>query len=159
MTGADIAQNELGLTGDGVRVAVMDTGIDYDNPSLGGTGTDADTNSDDASLNGFPNSRVDHRLGLRRRRVQREHVGSRVQPDAGAGSAIPDDCQGHGTHVAGIVGANGAIRGVAPGVDFGAYRVFGCNGSTTADIMLAAMERGARRWHGHPEHVDRRRRS
>src|SRR4051812_20503844 len=29
MTRADIAQNELGLTGSGVRVAVMDTGIDY----------------------------------------------------------------------------------------------------------------------------------
>ncbi|MGH8078779.1 MAG: S8 family serine peptidase, partial [Lysobacter sp.] len=31
--------------------------------------------------------------------------------------------------------------GVAPNVDLGAYRVFGCDGSTTADIMLAAMER------------------
>jgi hypothetical protein len=30
---------------------------------------------------------------------------------------------------------------VAPDVTFGAYRVFGCTGSTTADIMLAAMER------------------
>jgi minor extracellular serine protease Vpr len=30
---------------------------------------------------------------------------------------------------------------VAPGVTFGAYRVFGCDGSTDTDIMLAAMER------------------
>ena len=36
MTGADIAQNDLGLTGRGVRVAVMDTGIDFDHPDLGG---------------------------------------------------------------------------------------------------------------------------
>ena len=36
MTGADIAQNELGLTGEGVKVAVMDTGIDLDHPDLGG---------------------------------------------------------------------------------------------------------------------------
>src|SRR4029434_7658576 len=36
MTGADIAQNELGLTGAGVKVAVMDTGIDYDHADLGG---------------------------------------------------------------------------------------------------------------------------
>ena len=27
-----------------------------------------------------------------------------------------------------------------PGVTFHAYRVFGCEGSTTSDIMLAAME-------------------
>ncbi|HAX81260.1 MAG TPA: peptidase S8, partial [Actinobacteria bacterium] len=52
-----------------------------------------------------------------------------------------DDCQGHGTHVSGIVGANGEVIGVAPDVTFGAYRVFGCDGSTTADIMIAAMER------------------
>ena len=125
-TGADIAQNTLGLTGAGVKVAVMDTGIDYDHPDLGGcfgagcrvfTGWDFvgdDFNADDTSPTYNPIATPD---------------------------PIPDDCNGHGTHVAGIVGANGAIRGVAPGVTFGAYRVFGCNGSTTSDIMIAAMER------------------
>ena len=34
MVQADIAQNELGLTGQGVRVAIMDTGIDFDHPDL-----------------------------------------------------------------------------------------------------------------------------
>ncbi len=53
----------------------------------------------------------------------------------------PDDCNGHGTHVSGIIGANGVVKGVAPDVRFRAYRVFGCEGSTTSDIMLAAMER------------------
>ena len=33
-TGADIAQNELGFTGAGIKVAVMDTGLDYDHPAL-----------------------------------------------------------------------------------------------------------------------------
>src|SRR5262249_21306838 len=47
---------------------------------------------------------------------------------------------GHGTHVAGIVGAHGTITGVAPGVVFGAYRVFGCGGSTSDDVIIAALE-------------------
>jgi subtilisin family serine protease len=129
MSGADQAQ-AAGWTGAGVKVAVMDTGIDWNHPDLGGcfgagcrvsTGFDfvgdsfnADENS--SAYNPTPN------------------------PDPN-----PDDCNGHGTHVAGIVGASpaaaGGARGVAPGVTFGAYRVFGCEGSTTADIMLAAMER------------------
>jgi minor extracellular serine protease Vpr len=36
MTGADFAQLDLGLSGQGIRVAVMDTGIDYHHPDLGG---------------------------------------------------------------------------------------------------------------------------
>ncbi len=32
------------------------------------------------------------------------------------------------------------LKGVAPEVTFGVYRVFGCEGSTTSDIMIAAME-------------------
>src|SRR4029079_13329768 len=36
MTGADIAQSRLGYTGRGIHVAVIDSGIDYDHPDLGG---------------------------------------------------------------------------------------------------------------------------
>ncbi len=36
MTGADVAQSVLGLSGRGVKVAVIDTGIDYNHPDLGG---------------------------------------------------------------------------------------------------------------------------
>lgn len=126
MVQADIAQTSLGLTGDGVLVAVMDTGLDIDHPDLGGCfgpgcriamGWDfvGDAYNNDSASPGFNPVPV---------------------PDA-----IPDDCNGHGSHVAGIVGADGAVRGVAPGVTFAAYRVFGCEGSTSADIMVAAMER------------------
>ena len=131
MTGADIAQNSLGLDGGGVKVAVMDTGIDIDHPDFGGNGAPTA-----ATL--FPTPRR-RGLGFRRRRVQCRPARARTtrtSPDAD-----PDDCDGHGTHVAGIVGANGDRDGRRAGVTFGAYRVFGCEGSTTADIMIAAMER------------------
>ena len=129
MTGADIAQNELGLTGKGVKVAVMDTGVDWQHPDLGAgfgrgarvtTGWDFVGDSYNADPTIRPTSR--HRIPI----------------------ADPDDCNGHGTHVAGIIGAKGEVTGVAPGVKFGAYRVFGCEGSTTDEIMLAAMERVVR---------------
>ncbi len=119
MTGADIAQSELGYTGEGVKVAVMDSGIDYDHPDLGGCFG--------------PECRVAYGYDL----VGDDFTGeNEPAPDL-----YPDDCMGHGTHVAGIIGASGEVTGVAPGVTFGAYRVFGCEGYTWADIMLEAMER------------------
>jgi len=118
MIGADIAQSELGYTGEGIKVAVMDTGIDYDHPDLS---------------DGFgPGHRVAYGYDF----VGDAFTGENepIEDDD------PDDCYGHGTHVAGIIGANGDMVGVAPDVTFGAYRVFGCTGYTWGDIMIAAME-------------------
>ncbi|MFC4638790.1 S8 family serine peptidase [Deinococcus hohokamensis] len=118
MTGADIAQNELGLTGKGVKVAVMDTGIDVDHPAFKGR-----------IVAGY------------------DFVGENYGKDGKyvpVPDENPDDCNGHGSHVAGIVGGNDAskgFKGVAPDVSFGAYKVFGCEGGTQEDIMILAMER------------------
>ena len=136
MTGADLAQ-AAGYTGAGVKVAVMDTGIDVDHPDLGGDGNQAAPHS-------FPNARIVAGVDLVGDDYNADVESANYQPIPHP-DAIPDDCNGHGTHVAGIVGANGTgpdgARGVAPGVTFGAYRVFGCAGSTTDDVMIAAMER------------------
>ena len=130
-TGADVAQNSLGLTGAGVKVGVVDTGIDIDHPAFGGNGVPGG--------NAFPTARVAYGYDL---------VGDDYNA-AGAGDALiprpdnnPDDCNGHGTHVSGIVGANGGgLKGVAPGATLGAYRVFGCVGSSSSDVIVAALER------------------
>ncbi|MBT9260102.1 MAG: S8 family serine peptidase [Clostridiales bacterium] len=118
MTGASIA-HQMGYTGRGIKVGVIDTGVDYLHPDLGG---------------GFgPGYRVAYGWDF----VGDAFDGSN-QPVPGPD---PMDCNGHGTHVAGIIGANGQVVGVAPEVIFGAYKVFGCEGSTTSDIILAALER------------------
>lgn len=112
-TGADVAQNELGLRGEGVKIAIVDSGIDMEHPAFQG-----------------------------RIVAQYDFVGDNF---TGGNTPVPDnwadDCGGHGTHVAGIAAAAGAVPGVAPKASLGAYRVFGCTGSTSADIMIQAMER------------------
>ncbi len=117
-TGADIAQNDLGLTGRGVKVGIIDSGIDLQHPAFAGRIVDGyDFVGDDYDAS--------------------DPAKSTPVPDPN-----PDDCDGHGTHVAGIVGGKDSqITGVAPGVLLGAYKVFGCEGSTSDDVILAALER------------------
>ncbi|MGP9538712.1 S8 family serine peptidase [Brachybacterium sp. AOP43-C2-M15] len=130
MTGVDQVQRVDGLTGEGVTVAVIDSGIDYNSPDLGGSGVD-DEQAD------FPNDRV---VG------GYDFVGDDYDSRTGEDPVpdeYPDDCGGHGTHVAGIIGADGEVVGAAPGADLMSYRVFGCEGSSSTDVILAAMEQAA----------------
>jgi minor extracellular serine protease Vpr len=131
LTGANVAQNSLGLTGRGIKVGIIDSGIDIDHPAFGGSGV--------PNSSAFPTARVVAGYDL---------VGNNYDSTGQFGSPtpvpdlIPDDCGGHGTHVAGIVGANGGgLKGVAPEASLGAYRVFGCNGSSSSDVIVEALER------------------
>lgn len=126
-------------TGAGVTVAVVDTGIDATHPELGAqlTGNAAErgaareANGIDDDANGL----VDDWRGW-----------DFVQDGGGDATAgrdnLPEDLDGHGTHVAGTVAAvrdNGAgVAGVAPDARVLALRGLGADGSgSTADVADA----------------------
>ncbi|MDV2887781.1 S8 family serine peptidase, partial [Alkalihalophilus pseudofirmus] len=46
----------------------------------------------------------------------------------------------HGTHVAGVIAANGKIKGVAPEAKIVAYRALGPGGGGTTEQVLAAID-------------------
>ncbi|KAJ3213181.1 hypothetical protein HDU67_003196 [Dinochytrium kinnereticum] len=133
ITGVNDVRSKLGLTGKGVKVAIVDSGIDYRHEALGG---------------GFgPNFKVAFGYDL---------VGDRAarRPDADPLDNCSEDS--HGTHVAGIVGADARnirnatwatevpFTGVAPEAILGAYRVFNClGGGTGSDIITEAIYRAA----------------
>lgn len=131
MTGVDRVQQVDGLTGAGVTVGIIDSGVDYNNPDLGGSGVDDQTKD-------FPNTRVAGGYDFvgDAYDAQFEDADHAPVPDA-----FPDDCGGHGTHVAGIVGAKGEVTGAAPDVAIASYRVFGCTGSSDSEVILAALDR------------------
>ena len=107
---ADIVQDSLGYTGKDVLVGIIDTGIDYNNPALGG---------------GFgPAFRV---------------IGGY---DFANNDNDPLDDEGHGTHVAGIIGASSGdtLRGVAPDVKFLAVKVLDEQGSGWMSDVIAGIE-------------------
>src|SRR5664279_1380997 len=98
---ADPSSNAAGgSTGDGINVAVLDTGIDLDHPDLA------------ANVEG-------EYMALAAAGRYRKH-------------RAPDDDNGHGTHVAGIIAAENnseGVVGVAPDADLYAVKVLDQNGS------------------------------
>jgi len=102
----------VNLTGKGVSVAVIDTGVDYTHPDLGGS------------------------IG----------PGQKV---AGGYDFIdededPMDEDGHGTAVAGIIAADGRLKGIAPEASILAYRIVGVRGSVRASDLIRALERAVK---------------
>ncbi|MFD4370613.1 S8 family serine peptidase [Streptomyces sp. NPDC058486] len=109
--------HDAGHTGHGVTVGVIDSGIAYDHPALGG--------------GGFPNAKVLGGYDF-------------ADEDADPYDDVYGPAAGHGTHVAGIVaGDDGRIRGVAPDATLRSYRVFGQKNQATDEIVIAALDRAA----------------
>ncbi|WP_052681828.1 S8 family serine peptidase [Saccharothrix sp. ST-888] len=157
-----------GNTGEGVRIGIIDSGIDYTHADFGGPGTEQAFRSVDgakpAPAGLFPSAKV---VG------GKDLVGDDYDPDPSAEHPQPVphpddnpiDCiaNGHGTHVAGTaagLGVTSAGRtypgpyrpgldpagfkvgpGAAPGAKLYAIRVFGCEGST--DQLAQALDLAA----------------
>jgi minor extracellular serine protease Vpr len=148
LTGADIAQTELGLDGSGVTIAIVDSGLDYTLPEFGGCfgpGCKVRGGFDlvGDAYNTTPGPAFDPVPHPDANPLPCDpDVADRAEV---LGAGISDAA--HGTHVAGIAAADGRghtddgqVVGVAPGAQLLAYRVFGCNGGTDSDVMIHAME-------------------
>jgi subtilisin family serine protease len=145
--GAALVQS-MGVTGTGVTVAVLDSGIDYTHVNLGGPGTAAayeaawgtaitDTrNTTVTAQTGFPTAKVVGGF---------DFVGELWAGGAGSPPRTEDpnpiDYEGHGTHVADIIGGrnvSGTHVGVAPGVALLAVKV--CSAVSTACNGIALLK-------------------
>jgi subtilisin family serine protease len=73
-------------------------------------------------------------------RATHQDLAGRVEPGVNTVDATPStqDCNGHGTHVAGTVG--GTAHGVAKQVTLVAVRVFGCGNSTATSAIIAGVD-------------------
>ena len=152
-----------GVHGENIKVAIIDTGIDYTHANFGGLGTpeayDAafatSTAPADPAQFGPASPKVKGGIDL---------VGDDYDANDDTSVPVPDpnplDCNGHGSHVAGSAAGFGVLSdgttyagpydqtthgnafaigpGVAPRADLYAIRVFGCGGSTS--LVPEALE-------------------
>lgn len=156
-------QGTPGFRGEGVKIAIIDTGIDYTHANFGGPGTVAafeaakakGTLPADPTLFGPDAVKIKGGIDL---------VGDDYNSEDPKSVPVPDpnplDCEGHGSHVAGTAAGFGVTAagatyfgpydsaaysepfkigpGVAPKAELYAIRVFGCTGST--DVVTDAID-------------------
>lgn len=108
--------DDLDITGQGITVAIVDTGVNYLHDDLGGC-----IGPECKVIGGY------------------DFINDDNDP-------MEDDPDyrylGHGTHVAGIVAANGRYRGIAPDASILAYKVCDIDLCSTSNI-LAGLERAS----------------
>ncbi|MBC8250008.1 MAG: S8 family serine peptidase [Candidatus Nitrosopelagicus sp.] len=99
---------QLGFTGKGVKIGVIDTGINLNHPDF--------FNQDETSrfLKGY---------------------------DFVDNDTVPQDTNGHGTQVTGIIAADGQLKGIAPMVEIFSYRVSSDGESVPSNLIIKAINR------------------
>ncbi|MFL6276338.1 MAG: S8 family serine peptidase [Blastocatellia bacterium] len=127
-----------GNAGNGIKIAILDTGIDVTNPLFNDTGYSAPE--------GFPRFNNGSQ-GLTNNKVI--VAKSFVSGSGNDPSALDEN--GHGSNVAGIAAGNlntlspvGLLCGVAPHAYLGNYRVLGKSGSGSTDLIAAALDEAVR---------------
>lgn len=150
-----------GLTGNGVRIAVIDSGIDYTHATFGGPGTAAAYTANNRTIlepGTFPTLKVVGGIDL----AGDSYDAASTDPNIFTAVPDPDplDCNGHGTHVASIAAGSGVtlagapyagpytnglnpadflVRpGIAPQASLYAIKIFGCSGTTA--LLVPAIE-------------------
>ncbi|WP_367133024.1 S8 family serine peptidase [Saccharothrix sp. HUAS TT1] len=150
LTRAAQVWRDTGRHGEGLRIGIVDTGIDYTHADFGGPGTTAAHEAVDRTAPWTPNAKV---VG------GHDFAGDdydAMTPELAVPAPDPNplDCHGHGTHVAGTAAGYGedadgttftgdyraltpeAVAGmrigpgVAPKASLYALKVFGCTGAT-----------------------------
>ncbi len=143
------AARNAGYDGTGVRVAVLDSGIDYTHAYLGGPGTQAAYAQcyEGASGTAYKVAPVGPCAGLFGPGAPKVKGGydfvGETWPTTTPETPDPNpiDLEGHGTHVADIAGgrsADGTHQGIAPGVDLYAVKV--CSAVATSCSGVAILQ-------------------
>ncbi|MGA0295997.1 MAG: S8 family serine peptidase [Nitrosopumilaceae archaeon] len=97
-----------GIDGEGVKIAVIDTGVDFNHPDLLGWGPDGKV------VGGY----------------------NFIQE-----GELPMDNNGHGTQVAGVIAADGQVKGIAPKSKILAYKVSEDGDAVSSDLIIKAIEK------------------
>ena len=107
LVGAQLPKQD-GLNGQGIKIGIIDTGIDFDHPDLRGYGISG------RIAGGYDYVNTDKK---------------------------PIDVNGHGTEVAGIIGANGSFSGMAPKSQLFSYKVSSTGEAVSSEYIVQAISR------------------
>ena len=162
LIGTPTVWQNLGVHGEGVKIAIIDTGLDYTHANFGGPGTAAAYAAANAA-EALPANPAHFGPAAARVKGGFDFAGNDYNADGTEAQQVPKpdpnplDCNGHGSHVAGTAAGSGVTAagttftgdynastlvpgafsigpGVAPKADLYAVRVFGCAGSTLLTI-------------------------